>query len=235
MLSRQSSYDLEFSHMDDPTDGKVGDTALALIRNDIVFGRLQPDQRLTLDKLRVSYGVSISTLREVLSRLAAEDLVAAEGNKGFRVAPVSDTDLHDIADLRLVLERHALALSFQKGDLDWEGRIVSAHHKLAAIERRLLAGETVNQQLWKRFDWEFHQALISACGSAHLMRAHAAAFDKYLRYQMIAMRFRGAVAAEEHAGLEAAAMDRDIDCAQDLLARHIAGGVDVAMAGAQIR
>lgn len=235
MLTSKSSYDPRLSQIDDPTDGKVGDTALALIRSDIVFGRLRPDQRLTLDKLRAGYGVSVSTLREVLSRLAAEYLVVTEGNKGFRVAPVCDSDLRDIADLRLVLERHALALSFQKGDLDWEGRIVSAHHKLAAIERRLMEGEAVDQQLWKRFDWEFHQALISACGSAHLMRAHAAAFDKYLRYKMIAMSFRGAVAAEEHAGLEAAAMDRDIDRAQGLLSRHIAGGVEVALTGLDTR
>jgi DNA-binding GntR family transcriptional regulator len=171
----------------------------------------------------------------VLSRLAAEDLVVAEGNKGFRVAPVSEQDLGDIADLRRVLEEHALSLSFKLGDLDWEGRIVSAHHKLAAIERRLIAGEDVDQQLWKRFDWEFHHALISACGSAHLMRAHAAAFDKYLRYQMIAMSFRGESAAAEHADLAEAAMARDVERACALLARHIAGGVEVATQSPQIR
>lgn len=220
--------------MDETTEGKVGEHALTAIRTDILFGRLAPGRRLTLDKLRTAYGVSVSTLREVLSRLAAEDLVVAEGNKGFRVAPVSEQDLNDIADLRRLLEEHALALSFDLGDLDWEGRVVAAHHKLAAIERRLVAGEDVDQQLWKRFDWEFHQALISACGSEHLMRAHAGAFDKYLRYQMIAMSFRGEVAATEHADLAEAAMARDVGRARALLAHHIAGGVEVAMRSPKI-
>jgi DNA-binding GntR family transcriptional regulator len=220
--------------MDETAEGKVGDHALTAIRGDILFGRLAPDQRLTLDRLRTAYGVSVSTLREVLSRLAAEDLVVAEGNKGFRVAPISAHDLTDVADLRRLLEDHALALSFAHGDLDWEGRIVSAHHKLAAIERRLIAGDNVDQVLWKRFDRDFHQALISACGSEHLMRAHAAAFDKYLRYQMIAMSFRGEVAAVEHADLADAAMTRDVDRARGLLARHIASGVDVAVKSANI-
>lgn len=220
--------------MDQTAEGKVGDHALAAIRGDILFGRLAPGQRLTLDRLRAAYGVSVSTLREVLSRLSAEDLVIAEGNKGFRVAPVSARDLSDVADLRRLLEEHALALSFERGDLDWEGRIVSAHHKLAAIERRLIAGEDANQAQWKRFDREFHHALISACGSEHLMRAHASAFDKYLRYQMIAMSFRGEVAAIEHADLAEAAMTRDVPRARELLARHIAGGVDVAMKSPKI-
>ena len=43
-----------------------GEHAYERIRADIVFGRLQPGQRLTLDRLRLDYGVAISTLREIL-------------------------------------------------------------------------------------------------------------------------------------------------------------------------
>lgn len=233
-MQSKSSDDSANSDADAAAEGNVGDLALAAIRDDILFGRLAPQQRLTLDKLRTVYGVSVSTLREVLSRLAAEGLVSAQGNKGFRVVDVSVQDLIDIAELRRLLEEHALARSFELGGLDWEGRIVSAHHKLAAIERRLILGETTDQELWKRFDWEFHQALISACGSDHLMRAHAAAFDKYLRYQMIAMSFRGQQAAGEHIALAEAAMARDVTRARTVLADHIASGVEVAMKSLRI-
>ena len=67
--------------------------------------------------------------------------------------------------MRLLLESHALALSFAAGDVEWEGRVVAAHHKLEATERLLLAGERDATAAWKRYDGEFHQALISACGS----------------------------------------------------------------------
>ncbi len=210
----------------------VGEKASQRIKGDILFGVLRPSQRLTLDRLRADYGASVSTLREILNRLVSDGLVEAEGNKGFRVAPVSERELREIADLRLLLERHALVLSLRRGDIDWEGRVVSAHYKLASIERQMVAGEPVDQVAWKRYDWEFHQALISACGSATLLHAHGAIFDRYLRYQMLAMRFRGEHAAREHLALMDAAKARDETRACAVLETHIAGGVSVALESA---
>jgi len=207
-------------------DSSVGEAAYRRIRADIVFGRLAPGQRLGLDWMRETYGASISTLRELLSRLSSEDLVAAEGQRGFEVAPVSAEDFREVAALRLLLEAHALDQSFAAGGLDWEGSVVSAHHKLAALERSLLAGEAADATLWKRYDWEFHHALIAACGSRTLLKAHAAAYDRYLRYQMVAVVFRGPVAAGEHRKLLDAALARNAATAREVLRIHINGCVD---------
>lgn len=207
-------------------DMPIGEAAYRRIRADIVFGRLAPGQRLGLEWMRETYGTSISTLRELLSRLATEDLVIAEGQRGFEVAPVSARDLREVAALRLLLETHALEESFAAGGLDWEGGVVAAHHKLAALERGLLAGEAADATLWKRYDWEFHHALIAACESRALLKAHEAAYDRYLRYQMVAVVFRGAVAAEEHRRLLEAALERDAAAARALLRAHIDGCVE---------
>lgn len=213
----------------------IGEVAYRKIRSDIVFGRLPPSQKLKLDRLRDAYGTSISTLREILNRLASEGLVVAEGQRGFEVAPVSVENLKEIAGLRLLLESHALRESFAAGDMEWEGRVVAAHHKLATLERRMRDGDRGSTELWKRYDWEFHQALISACGSKVLMDTHAAVFDKYLRYQMIALSFRGDIAAEEHKTLHDSALDRDADMAVAVLGRHVEGGVMHALATGTIR
>ena len=69
--------------------------------------------------------------REILNRLASEGLVLAEGQSGFEVSPVSIANLKEIAALRMLLEGHALEQSFAAGDIEWEGRVVAAHHKLA--------------------------------------------------------------------------------------------------------
>ena len=176
----------------------AGERAYRHIRRDILFGRLAPAQKLKLDGLKESYGVSISTLRELLSRLTSESLIVAEGARGFEVAPISPENLKEVANLRQLLECHAMALSFAAGDMEWEGRVVAAHHKLAMVESRMLAGDRSAPDLWKRYDWEFHHALISACGLKAHLHAHSAAYDKYLRYQMIAVVFRGEIAAREH-------------------------------------
>lgn len=210
-----------------------GDAAYRRLRGDIIAGRLAPGRKLGLDGLRQIYGAGVGTLREALNRLASEGLVLAEGQRGFRVAPVSIEEFTEIADLRLLLEQHAIRESFAAGDLDWEGRVVGAHHKLAVMERRLLAGEPADPQLWKRCDLEFHQALIGACGSAVLLETFAAAYDRYLRYQLVAVVFRGAVAAGQHAALLAAALARDAEQACAVLEAHVRGCIThVAETGA---
>lgn len=203
----------------------VGEDAYRRIRADIVFGRLAPGQRLGLEGMRAAYGAGVSTLRELLSRLSSEGLVTAEGQRGFEVAPVSAAELREIAALRLLLETHALEQSFAAGGLEWESDVVAAHHRLAAMERLLLSGDTGEAERWKRYDWEFHHALVAACGSRVLLQAHAAIYDRYLRYQMVAAVFRGAVAAEEHRRLLDAALARDVAAARTLLAEHIDGCV----------
>ncbi|MCR0982652.1 GntR family transcriptional regulator [Roseomonas populi] len=199
----------------------IGEAAYRRIRADIVFGRLAPGQKLGLDRMRETYGASISTLRELLSRLASESLVVAEGQKGFEVAPVSEGDFEEVTSLRLLLEAHAMEQSFAAGGLDWEGGVVAAHHKLAALERRLLAREEVDVETWKRYDWEFHRALIAACGSRLLLQTHAAIYDRYLRYQIVAVVFRGEAAAEEHRRLLDSALARDSATGRQALAEHL--------------
>jgi DNA-binding GntR family transcriptional regulator len=208
----------------------IAESSYRRIRADIIFGRLAPGQKLKLESLKDSYETSISTLREVLNRLSSEGLVLAEGQKGFEVSPVSVADLKETAALRLLLETHALEQSFMYGDVEWEAPLVSAHYKLARMEKVMASGDTSKAEDWKRYDWEFHQALISACGSKLLMETHSVIFDRYLRYQMIALSYRGEVAANEHQQLLDAALRRDGKIAKQVLALHIQGGVEHALA-----
>ncbi len=208
----------------------VGERSYRRIRTDIIAGKLAPAEKLRLDRLREDYGTSVSTLRELLNRLASEGLVVAEGHRGFEVAPVSAGNLREVAAMRLLLECHALERSFIAGDMEWEGRVVSAHHKLATTERRMLTGDDAENEAWKRYDWEFHHALISACGSRSLLEAHAATCDKYQRYLMIAMTYRGDIVASEHRDLLNCALKRDSARAQRLLTQHIEGCVDYTLA-----
>ncbi|HSC97655.1 MAG TPA: GntR family transcriptional regulator [Casimicrobiaceae bacterium] len=204
----------------------IGERTYRRIRADIVFGRLAPKERLTLDRMRDVYSASVSTLREVLNRLSSEGLIIAEGSRGFEVTPISPEDLREVAAMRCLLESHALRASFAAGDMDWEGAVVAAHHKLAAMERRMAAGERSVAETWKRYDREFHHALISACGSKVLLATHAAIFDRYLRYQMIAAVYRGGIAEDEHRQLLDCALRRDWKTAQSTLTKHVNDCVD---------
>ena len=225
----------ETAVLDLPDDAQtVAADGYRRIRADILFGKLRPAQKLRLEVLREVYGVSVSTLREVLSRLAAEGLVLAEGRRGFEVAPVSPADLKELADLRLLLEAHAMERSFARADVEWEGRVVSAHHKLAATERGMTS-KKADHQLWKRYDSEFHQALMSNCGSQALMETHAAVFDKYFRYLILALSFRGEVVSRQHRQLLDCALKRDAPGAKTVLTAHINECVEHALVCGHLR
>lgn len=203
-----------------------GESTYRRLREDIVFGRLEPGKKLRLEQLRGSYDVSVATLREVLPRLVAEGLIVFETQKGFEVAPVSARDLSEIAEMRTLLECHAVAAAMENGDLDWEAGVVAAHHKLSRMEERMLAGDRSVTETWKRYDRDFHRALLAACGSAELLAAYDRIFDRFLRYQMLLVMFRGKVASEEHDALLNCAIRRDIPQAQAILRRHIGACVE---------
>jgi len=211
----------------------VGDDCYRKIRTDIIFGQLRPAHKLKLEALREAYRVSVSTLREILSRLTAEGFVTAEGKRGFEVAAVSAENLRELAGLRLLLESHAMVTSFANADVEWEGRVVSAHHKLASTERLMESGIGEPEQ-WKRYDGEFHQALISNCGSRVLMETHSLAFDKYFRYQMVAFSYRGSEPAEQHKALLECALKRDAETAKKVLAAHVNNCIDHALANSSL-
>jgi GntR family carbon starvation induced transcriptional regulator len=220
--------------LDRTKDGEtVGDDGYRRIRADIIFGRLRPDQKLRLEAMKDDYGVSVSTLREILSRLSSEGFVIAEARRGFEVAPVSAANLKELAELRLLLECHALEKSFANGDMEWEGRVVSAHHKLAAVEQQMKSGKS-EIALRKRYDGEFHQALISNCGSRSLIEAHEMVFDKYFRYPLISADHRGTEPISQHRQLLECALARDAQRAKTVLVAHVRNCVEYALASGKL-
>ncbi|WP_136637677.1 GntR family transcriptional regulator [Pseudooceanicola onchidii] len=211
---------------DAQTTDTVGDSGYRRIKSDILRGGLAPSKKLKIDELRKTYDLGAGTVREILTRLWVEGLVVAEGQKGFEVAPVTAEGLRDVGRLRLLLEEQALRQSIETGDMHWEADVVRAHYMLSTVEEKLIAGDRSIVNDWVQQDWEFHYATISACNSPALMAAHSMAFDRFIRYHMLVLEFRGRPAADQHAELRELVIARKTDAAVDLLGRHIRSGVD---------
>ena len=204
------------------------------IRQDIILGALKPGARLKLEALSKVYGVSVNTLRETLSRLAADGLVVAEGQKGFTVLPVSMQDLREITEMRQLLECHALRQSIANADLEWEAGVVAAYHKLSKVEALVEAEPERYGDAWERYNQEFHEALIGNCHSRWLKLFHKAMYDHSQRYRMLSLKtkpFPRSQSAEEHRQILDAALARQSDCAVEILAQHILKGAQLTGVG----
>ncbi|MFI5010933.1 MAG: GntR family transcriptional regulator [Hyphomicrobiales bacterium] len=205
----------------------VTEAVYTRLRTDILVGEWRPDDRLKLDRLRQRYAASVNTLREALSRLVSEGLVANQGQRGFTVVGASLADLQDITEMRALLECHAARRSIERADLDWESRIVGAYHKLSKIENLLASDPKRYAGLLETYNREFHNALIANCGSKWLLVFHGVMYDQSLRYRMLAFRvtdFPREQSKREHKEILDAALARDADRLVKLLSAHIGKG-----------
>lgn len=199
----------------------------AQIRQDIISGRLAPGTRLRLKELAQSYDVGVIPLREALSRLANSGFVSAADQKGFSVGRISAAEITDITAVRLHIECKALEDSIRQGDVEWESRVLAAHHRLD----RLAIAEGENRVLkpeWENAHELFHQALISACNSPTLLHLCASLRDQTARYRFLSMHYDESSrdVPHEHRALMDAALAKDIEKACQLLSHHYQSTTD---------
>ena len=207
----------------------VGLNTYEVIKNDIICGILPPLKKLKLSELKIKYNTSVSTLREILSRLSGDGFVVSKEQKGFYVSAVSKSDLFEIANLRILIESHALQQSIKNTNPEWEGLLISAHHKLKFYENEMLQNKTDDRNNWKKHDSEFHQVLVQNCGSKNLIELHKLIFDKYLRYQLLILTFRGSKSIQEHQDILDFTLGKNYEKAQFVLKTHITNGIDHAL------
>lgn len=195
---------------------------LARLKDDIVWCRLRPGAPLRFEALKETYGASFTTLREALTALAADGLVVSEGQRGFRVAPVSEADLIDLTDTRVLVEKQMLALSIDKGGDEWEVTAAAAFHRMSLVVQRHGAKTSTTPE-WKQAHAQFHEALVAAAGSPILHGFRASLYARAERYRTLGALFRKRTPdkAAEHKAILDAALARNEAKASKLIDAHI--------------
>jgi DNA-binding GntR family transcriptional regulator len=89
----------------------VGEMVYGVIKDAIVGGTLAPGARLRQEALAEAIGVSRIPVRSALMQLESEGLVLFHPRRGAVVRSLSAREINEVYELRLLLERHALAKS----------------------------------------------------------------------------------------------------------------------------
>ena len=199
------------------------------LRQGIVSGKLAPGERLRVEHLKDEYEVGAGTLREALSLLLSDALVTAEGQRGFRVAPISLADLEDLTNTRVLIETEALRQSIRHGDAKWEADLVAAFHLLTQVEAR---ADRVDPEQFEPRNKAFHEALIAGHRSPWSKYMLGILFRHSERYRNLNMRLTAAHAAQrdvhrEHEEIFRAAIDRQEARAALALEAHVRLTLDI--------
>jgi DNA-binding GntR family transcriptional regulator len=189
------------------------------LRRDILEGTLEPGTRMRFKDLRARYRSGLSPLREALMRLVADDLVILEDHKGFRVAPVSQEELVDLAMTWFELEAVGIRQSIEKGDDRWAANIKARFRDLS--KHRMRTSEGTIDPDWEPHNLAFHESLYAACGSPSLMRFCRVLSERFSRYRRLwARRPHARNIAKEHEELCRAVLARDTAAAVAALRKH---------------
>ena len=202
-------------------------------RSDILACRLAPGAKLKIRELCERFDVSLGAVREALSRLSAEGLVIFEAQRGSWVAPVSLAELRDLTEARIAIEGLCLERAMRQGGVEWEAAIVSALHHLSRTPTRAEGDDQRMHDHWATAHRQFHNALVSACDNASLLRMRTTLYEQGERYQRLAVplgRTKRNVGSE-HKKIATAVLARNVPEALEAMRLHLTRTADIVAAG----
>jgi DNA-binding GntR family transcriptional regulator len=187
------------------------------LRAAMISGQLRPGVVYSAPALAATFGVSATPVREAMLDLAKEGLVEAVRNKGFRISELSERDLDELTELRLLVEVPTTA--GLAGRLDARA-LAELRDLAAAIEAGAAAGDLI---AYLEADREFHLTLLGHAGNRHLVDLVGELRSRARLYGLGRLADTGALvdSAREHALLLDLLDDGDAAAAGTLIHQHI--------------
>jgi DNA-binding GntR family transcriptional regulator len=195
----------------------LSDRAYECIRHDIVSCALAPGSEISEAQLCAHYKLGKAPVRMALNRLAHDGLVRAIPRRGYRITPVTLKDVHDVFELRLMLEPAAARMA--------AGRMNA--ERLRRLDEGCRAGyEPGDARSTSRFleaHKAFHVEIARSAGNARLANAIEHLLDEMTRllHLGLGLRDHSQELAREHRALVKALARGDGAAAERLCRERI--------------
>lgn len=186
------------------------------LREAIIAGRLEEDEPIRQDDIAKMFNVSKIPVREALKRLEAEGLVRFQRYKGAVVTKISEPELAQMFEVRVLLEVQAVRLALPH-----------------MTERTFARAEQICQEFmdesnvgrWAQLNWEFHACLYEPARRPFLMSLIRSIHDKVERYLRLQLALSDGKqrADREHRAIIEACRKGDADEAANLVEQHLTG------------
>jgi len=203
--------------------------ATELIRNAIIEGRLEPGQRLKEEELARELGISRTPVREALLMLQAEDLVVASPNRGATVRVHDANDLHELYELRALLEGFATRRAAERISKQEVELLRQSCERFETLSPDDDLRGVVRENLF------FHNTILSVANSDRL----AALVRKVIELPLVYNSYRWysadqmRISVHYHGQIVKALADGDADRAELIMKEHLFEARDMLVAHVQ--
>jgi DNA-binding GntR family transcriptional regulator len=202
-----------------PEHQSLADIAYNALVKAIVNQDFEPGAQLSIDDLARQLAMSNTPVREALMRANGERLVRQKTNHGFVVAALlTPKELHQLFDLRHILEVHALNAAVLPNEA-----ILEVEH---LVEQMAYTSDGEVYDDYKEFlllDHNFHHSLVSLSDNAFVVKAWE---DLHIHLHLSRL-YRGVGLIDrndsvgEHRAILKALQNNDKEAAVKLLSHHI--------------
>ena len=187
------------------------------IYGDIISGVYPAGAILNEKMLTEKYAASKTPVREALVQFCSEGILQNLPRVGYLVTAISPGEIHEICDLRIILEMAALERTWKQ----------LSEEQLQALEQYVKQAKQIDGEKDVRRHWQanldFHLFLCSLCGNAFIYRSleQALKFCSRGAAQFFNDKWAHDQATDEHAALVAAMRAGDRKNANEILYRDI--------------
>ncbi len=195
----------------------LDDAGYLRLREEIITGRLQPNERLIELDLSERLGVGRAAIRTALVRLESEGLVERERHRGAKVRLVDEHEAVEILEARAMLEslgaRHAAGRATAED-------VAELRTILAAMRERLDAGDLLGASDQNAV---LHRRILELSGHATARRLISTLRSQLVRFQYRTLLVPGRPERSfaEHTAIVDALEAGDGDAAEEAMRRHL--------------
>lgn len=205
----------------------LGDSAFESIRTAIINGDLAPGEPLRDRTIALALGISRTPVREAFHRLEATGLVEPLGRVGWKVGTFSATDVHEIFQMRRLLEPVGI-------DQLEKARDEEAIHKLVTFfdDYDSPISDTGLAGYFER-DQAFHECIVKCSGNRRIVQAYSVMSNHISRGRRFLIRSATGRADEtlhEHRAVTGALSTGDFAGAREALIAHLTVGENLLSA-----
>ena len=195
------------------------------LRQAILLGQFQPNQRLVEQDIAESMKTSRGPIRDALKILENEGLVTRETHRGAFVAELNSEDMHEITTLREVLETLAIKYVIQRAT---SSQIDELENIVFAMENMAL--KDYGQMEATDLDMAFHHTLCRISGHKRVLTAWEA-LSGQIRIVLWKHRLEHPTDLRDrsvpwHSKIVEALRERNPEKTTDLLHEHLAASMD---------